>query len=162
MSGAIARQGAHHGAQKSISTAFSDLRTSWSKFASVTWLTNSLAIGTLLLAATLHLKAKDAQPGSQGDCPTSWHSLRGLLVDTSRSRGIQSSHNKTLEADRPEYPDSNNPLYLQDDFPAPPGSRCDGHRSRGSWLFRWRRSDRASCDRTRRHAGARLQLRAMS
>ena len=32
----------------------------------VTWLTNSLAIGTLLLAVTLHFKAKDAQPGSQG------------------------------------------------------------------------------------------------
>src|ERR1700733_2201672 len=34
--GAMARQGPHHVAQKSTSTGLSDLRTSWSKFASVT------------------------------------------------------------------------------------------------------------------------------
>src|ERR1700733_4652427 len=47
--GAIARQGAHHGAQKSINTGVADFKTSCSKLASVTWKTFSLAIGTSLL-----------------------------------------------------------------------------------------------------------------
>src|SRR5271166_3047839 len=42
--GAMALQGPHHGAQKSIRTGLSDLRTSLSKFESVTWRTLSFAI----------------------------------------------------------------------------------------------------------------------
>src|SRR5580692_6405466 len=70
--GAMALQGPHHGAQKSIRTGLSDLRTSLSKLESVTWRTLSFAIDFLPISThflRLCSNSKYAGMGSQGDLP---------------------------------------------------------------------------------------------